>query len=269
MTTEATQLIDRLWQDYRTTNPWADAIREWLVADGGQLQHDHLALRTFSHHKFGLERTARPFEEAGYTVAGEYSFPSKRLIARHYEIDDPQLPKVFISELQLDACTRSLRDMIGTLARGFEPLDHTVESFAIGGRLWNPVLHEVYDRLRDESKYAAWIAAFGFRAHRFAVLVNALGGSRTLADINGYLSSRALEPLRAASEPDSLIAGSPDHGLERASTRAIRTTLRLGDGPVEIPGCRDAFVLRHPDAEGHLFQGFTDESATVTPLAGT
>lgn len=272
MTGEASRLIDRLWQDYRAINPWADRIREWLVADGGRIVHDHIALRTVSHPKLGLQRTARPFEEAGYTVAGEYRFPSKRLIARHYEIDDPDLPRVFISELQLEACTRSLRDMIGSLTRGFDPGRCTPEDFALGGRLWNPILHEVYDRLREESKYAAWLAAFGFRAHRFAILVNALEGHRTLADINDWLAAHRLEPLSAASDPSSVVRGSAERGLERASTRAIPTALRLGDGVVEIPGCRDAFVVRYPGPDGRLFNGFLDESretAPVTEVAAT
>lgn len=267
MTTEASRLIERLWSDYRAIDPWADTLRAWLTADGGRLVHDHLALRTVSHPKFGLQRTARPFEDAGYRVAGEYRFPSKRLVARHYEIDDPDLPKVFISELQLDACTRALRDMVGSLARGFDPDAHGPEAFAVGGRLWNPVLHEVYDRLREESKYAAWVAAFGFRAHRFAVLVNALEGRRTLADINAHLAMLGLEPLSAATDPASIVRGSPAEGLERASTRAIPTPMRLADGVVEIPGCRDAFVYRYPDAEGRLFNGFLDESPVAAPVS--
>jgi hypothetical protein len=265
MTQAARALLDRLWDDYRSINPWADTLRAWLVADGGRLVHDHVALRTVSHPKFGIARTARPFEEAGYALAGEYEFPSKRLVGRHYEVDDPDLPKVFITELQLEACTRSLKDMMSSLGRGLDPDAWPVDAFAIGGRLWNPILHEVYDRLREESKYAAWIAAFGFRAHRFAVLVNALEGHRTLPDILDYLWAHGLDPLDAGGDPGRAVRGSPEAGLERASTRAIPTTIRLGDGPVEIPGPRDAFVVRHPTTDGTLFHGFLDESATTSP----
>ena len=266
MTSEASALIDRLWADYRAINPWADHIREWLVADGGRIVHDHVALRTFAHPKFGLERTAQPFEAAGYTPAGRHDFPSKRLVARHYEPPEPGLPRVFISELQLADCTRGLRDMLGSLARGFEPDAHPPEAFAVGGRLWNPILHEVYDRLREESKYAAWIAAFGFRAHRFAILVNALDGRRTLDGINAWLAEQGLEPLSAAFDPATLIRGSAERGLERASTRAIPTAVRLGDGVVVLPGCRDAFVYRYPDADGNRFEGFLDEAREPAPV---
>jgi hypothetical protein len=48
----------------------------------------------------GIASVARLFEDFGYSERDELSFPAKKLRARWYSPPDPELPRVFVSELK-------------------------------------------------------------------------------------------------------------------------------------------------------------------------
>ena len=108
-------LLDKMWTDYTTLNPQAQRIVNLMEGLGDEVENDHIALRTFSHPKVGLDVVAKPFLEAGYEHKGDYEFIEKKLRAKHYEHSDPKLPLIFISELLLDKFSDSFNTIVNSL----------------------------------------------------------------------------------------------------------------------------------------------------------
>jgi len=250
-------IFDRLWSDCIEINPRLQQIHRLLVDGGGQVVHDHVALRTFRHPKLGIDRTARLFERLGYRAAGAYECPVRRLNVRHYERDDPGLPKVIVSELGLEECSRGLRDMVESMMRQVQPEELPQEAFVLGGCLWHRVLKDTWESLYRESEYAAWIAAFGMRAHHFSVLVNALEPVGSLRDLDALFGEHGF----ALDREGGAIKGSPGEGLEWSAVPAEACRVQFADGVGEIPGCPYEFVYRHPLPGGEAFPGFPPQPA--------
>jgi len=250
-------LLDRLWSDYIEVTPQAARIRQLLAARGERVVHDHVALRTFAHPKLGIDRSASLFERHGYRARGEYECPVRKLNARHYESDVPGLPKVLVSELRLEECSRALRDMVESLMRQVHPEELPQDAFVLGGCLWHRVLKDTWESLYRESEHAAWIAAFGFRAHHFSVLANSLEPAGSLRDLEGFLVHKDL----ALDREGGAIKGTPADGLEWLTTSAEPSRVEFADGVGEIPGCPYEFVYRHPLPGEVAFPGFPAQPA--------
>lgn len=257
MNEEIQSLLDRLWADYTALNPQAQRIHQLLTDRGDRVAHDHIALRTLRHGKLGIDPCARLFEQYGYSACGEYEFPVEKVHARHYESDEPGLPKILISELELDSFSRGLRDIIDSLMRQVDPTALPEDAFVLGGCLWYPILHDTWERLRAESEYAAWMAAFGFRAHHYTVLVNELDSFASLAELNEFLENHG----HALDDTGGPIRGSPDTLLEQSSTLPAPCELQFADARMEVPGSTCEFVYRHPLPSGEPFPGFKPQSA--------
>ena len=93
------ELLDTLWRDYVASTPQAERIHDLLQERGEIVVNDHVALRTFDTAAIGIAALARPFERLGWRARESYRFADKHLRARYWQHDDPELPKVFISEL--------------------------------------------------------------------------------------------------------------------------------------------------------------------------
>lgn len=253
---DARALLDKLWLDYEAQNPQVARIHALLAARGERITNDHIALRTFDDPRIGLDVLARPFEASGYAAAGTYEFPEKKLFAKHYEHPDSTLPKVFISELELASVSETARAGVGALLAQL-PADVSERAdLPALGRPWSIDL-ATYDRLSEESEYAGWLAAFGFRANHFTVLVNALTSFDSLEALNAFLLQEGFEMNRAG----GLIKGTPADLLEQSSTLASRVPVTFSDGTREIPGCYYEFARRYPDASSRLFSGFLAPNA--------
>ncbi len=249
------RLFADLWRDYTAINPQAQAIHRLLHDRGDVVLNDHIALRTFAGPA-GLEHLARPFLTAGYRHGGSYRFIRKRLRAHHYDPPQPQLPKVFISELLVDELTNDARTTIADLVAQIPHNAITSPTFCNCGRPWAPVAQSTYEALRRESEYAAWMAAFGYRANHFTVSANALRSVASLAELCSILEAAGF----VLNHSGGVIKGTADIGLEQASTLAAPTSVPFADGPLSIPGCYYEFALRHP-VGGELFSGFVSDSA--------
>lgn len=252
-------LLDRLWADYTAMHPPARQIHQLLTEHGCRVVHDHIALRTLRHPKFGIDACARLFEQYGYRVRGEYEFPEERVHARHYESDEPGLPKLLVGELDLEPFSRGLRDIVNSLMRQVDLDALPEDAFVVGGCPWHPILHDTWERLCAESEYAAWMAAFGFRAHHFTVLVNELDSFDSLADLNDFLRRNGFTLDDTAGE----IRRSANHLLEWSATVPTPCKVRFADAEMESPGGHYEFLLRHSLPEGTLFDGFPGEVCEV------
>tara|TARA_R110002096_G_scaffold403766_3_gene601329 strand:+ start:29813 stop:30610 length:798 start_codon:yes stop_codon:yes gene_type:complete len=251
-----TKLFQLLWGDYLALNPDAKRIFDLLTERGEQIVNDHIALRTFNEPRVDLQVLAKPFLSEGYEQAGSYQFPGKHLDARHFEHPDSSFPRIFISQLQLEAFSPELQKTVTELLED-APEDMAGNLHAsLSGRPWN-LSFETYENLRKESEYAAWMGAFGFRPNHFTILVNSLNTFPGIRELVEFLKENGFEINASGGE----IKGSTESMLEQASTLANRVAVTFSDGVETIPSCYYEFAQRHPMPNGELFSGFLAQSA--------
>ncbi|HQP34270.1 MAG TPA: DUF1338 domain-containing protein [Polyangiaceae bacterium] len=249
-------LLGILWQDYIRMNPDARRIHELFTSRGERVVNDHIALRTFGLPVVSIEALASPFLQAGYAPRGSYEFPGKKLVARHYEHAEPGRPKIFISEIVVDALSHKAQAIIRNLVDCIEPSFPRRFDFCTMGRPW-PIAFQDYETLRQESEYAAWVAAFGYRPNHFTIDVGALRTLGSLEQVNELLEQSGFV-LNASG---GKIKGTPAELLEQSSILANEIDVEFSDGSRKIPGCYYEFARRYPGPDGRPYQGFIAASA--------
>ncbi len=108
-------LFSHLWDNYIKVTPSALKVHT-LLGGGEPIVNDHVAFRTYNLPKLGLEKLAAHFLALGYEQKGEYVFKAKKLYAKHFEHQDPDAPKVFISELKVEELSPAAQAIIHKLA---------------------------------------------------------------------------------------------------------------------------------------------------------
>lgn len=250
-------LFRNLWQNYLEVTPSARQIRAILGESKGQtIINDHIALRTFDLDRVNLDKLAQHFLNLGYEEGGDYHFEAKKLRARHFEHADPTAPKVFISELMVEEFSEALQTVVRGLVDQVPASAVTADDFLYSGTHWQ-VDYDTYQQLLAESEYAAWLAAWGFRANHFTVSVNALEDFDSVEEVNRVLKEHGFTVNSSGGE----VKGSPDDLLEQSSTMADRVEVRFADRTATIPSCFYEFALRYPKANGELYSGFVPASA--------
>lgn len=250
------KLLEKMWIDYCAINPQAKKIHDMLAAEGENVLNDHIALRTFNHPRLGIKSLSQHFEKYGYTQKGEYNFVEKKLYAQHFENEDESLPKIFISELELEKVSPYIRETVNKLVDKIPDSLIASETFSFGGRPWD-MDFPTYSTLAKESEYASWVAAYGFRPNHFTVNVNALKKFKDLTQLNDYLIAHGI----TLNKSGGLIKGTPSDYLEQSSTMAEEIEVPFTDGKHYIPGCYYEFAKRFPLENGKLYQGFVAKSA--------
>ncbi len=251
-------IFARLWKDYSTQNPSAGAIHDLFLKEGEVVVNDHIAFRTLDYREINIEVLAEPFISNGYVQKGQYDFREKHLFARHYEIPgDSTAPRIFISQLILAECSQYIQD---TLKEAFAMADRKKianEELIFSGSLFNPLSYEVYNRLREESEYAAWFYVFGFRANHFTVSINSLKKYNNLKSVNELLKRNGFKLNSSGGE----IKGTTSDLLQQSSTLADSVKVNFTEGEFEVPCCYYEFAQRFPDTNGQLYNGFVAKSA--------
>ena len=251
------QMLDAMWQDYLHLTPDARPIHRLFASlNNNVVINDHIALRTFNCEKVCLEKIAKPFIDAGYVAGGDYDFPAKKLSATHFQHPDETLPKVFISELRVEELSKPARQIIQCLMEQVPAKLVSQQEFCYSGRIWN-ISSAEYRLLAEESEYASWVAAHGYRPNHFTISVNHLNSHKNIHAVNQFLMDNGYE----LNDSGGLVKGSPDVLLEQSSTKAKPVDVRFADGVLAIPGCYYEFALRYPQADGKLYQGFVAASA--------
>jgi hypothetical protein len=250
------ELLDALWRDYTASTPQAERIHRLLLDRGEIVHNDHVALRTFDAADINLDVLARPFEALGWRARERYRFDEKHLRARYWQHDDPNLPKIFISELCLAEMSPAVAYIIDGLLQQLPAGFAQRPDLPWAGRPWQLTYGE-YQQLLAESEYAAWVAAFGFRVNHFTVDVGALASFPDLHALVAFLQEHAF----VMNESGGLIKGSPAERLEQASTRADSIEVEFTDAKVKIPSCYYEFALRYTLPSGEKFHGFVPASA--------
>ncbi len=251
----AQNLIDNLWQDYTALNPHTLAIHD-LIAAKGKVSNDHIAIRTFNLPNVNIAALSKYFTNLGYVPADTYNFEQKKLDAQHFEHPDKSLPKVFISELRLQDFSQKLQNTVSNLINQVPKDAYDNWNFPCIGRPWS-LNYTTYQELLAESEYAAWVAAFGFRANHFTVYVNDHPAFDDLKSLNDFIIAAGY-PLN---ESGGIIKGSQKVFLEQSSTLAGKVDLKFDDQTQNIPACYYEFAQRFPLPNGQIFQGFVTGSA--------
>ena len=251
------KLLKRLWKDYAAINKQADGIHNLLLSRGEQVINDHIAFRTFNLPEVGIDVLAEKFLGLGYKTKGEYTFTEKKLVARHYEHMNSNNPKIFISELKVEEFSNYLQETVKDLITQIPKELSRKWDFCVSGTPWKPISWDIYCKLKKESEYAAWMAAFGFRANHFTVYFNSLKTFKDLGEFNTFIKRNGYELNSSGGE----IKGSRKEFLEQSSTLAHPIEIQFADCRKTIPGCYYEFAKRYPLPGGKMFHGFVTKSA--------
>lgn len=250
------KLLDRMWLDYVQLNPAAKKIYDLFTQEGERVLNDHVAYRTFNHPRLGIKSLAQHIEKYGYVAKGEYVFKEKKLFALHYEHPNRELPKFFISELELEKVEPFIAQEVEKMVSQVPDSLIQSEEILVAGRPWK-MSFEVYNKLATTSEYASWVAAFGFRPNHFTVNINALKNFNDIHKVNDFIKSNGYALNAAGGE----IKGTPQELLEQSSTMAKEVQVPFVDGPHPVPACYYEFAKRYSLPSGELYQGFIAKSA--------
>lgn len=250
--------FDALWQDYIAMTPSASRIHALFAKDNPGLANDHVAFRTFDLEPIRLTSLEPHLIDLGYRRFAPYRFEEKKLDAWGYVSSNPDAPRIFLSELRTGELSRRAREIIERLCAEVDD-DRVAEASVFhAGPLWSPPSWEEYCFLREESEYAAWVAAIGLRANHFTISVNSLRVAATLEDVVARVEAAGHRLNSAGGK----LKGSPEVLLEQAATVADQIEVRFAAGDRHtIPSCYYEFARRYPTPEGELYQGFVAASA--------
>ncbi len=254
----ATDIFEKLWNQYSTENPSAGKIHKLFSKPGRRVINDHVAFRTFNDPRVNIDILALPFIAAGYEPRGEYRFETKKLRARYYELPgNPEAARVFISELLLEEFSPYLQEIVSKSLDKVPAAVFESPDLILQGSIFNPLSHEVYSRLREESEYAAWLYVFGYRANHFTVSINHLEEFDRITEVNEYLKGEGFALNSSGGE----VKGTPELMLEQSSTLADRVDVDFLEGTFSVPLCYYEFAKRYNGQDGKLFSGFIAGSA--------
>lgn len=255
MTAKVTALFDKIWQQYLTVTPSANKIHH-LLGNGNDVINDHVAYRTFNIEKVNLDKLAKHLLVLGYTECGQYDFSAKKLTAKHFEHSDNTMPKVFISELRVEEFPAEIQTIIHNLVDQLPDNISEQVNFLYSGHPWK-INSTDYKTLLATSEYAAWLAAWGYRANHFTVSINHLEAFNSITDVNKSLKNAGYTLNSTGGE----IKGDEAVKLEQSSTLADKADVEFSDITLEIPSCFYEFAQRYPLANGELYTGFVAASA--------
>jgi hypothetical protein len=251
-------IFARLWKEYTFRNPSTLRVYDLFCAEGETVMNDHIAFRTFRSRDIGVDSLAKVFLKNGYEFRGDYHFESKQLYAKHFEHKtDSNAPRVFISELLVEKFSPFLQATVSNWIAAIPEAMHDSDDLIYAGNISGVPSYAVYEKLRGESEYAAWLYVNGFCANHFTVSVNRLVKLNTIEKVNVFLKSHGFLLNDAGGE----IQGTPGELLEQSSIKAEMATFNFSEGNFDIPGCYYEFAKRYPDADGRLYSGFIAKSA--------
>ena len=259
------ELFATLWSDHAALTPQAARLHQLLRERGDAVRIDHVALLTFDLPGVEIEALDRAFVAHGYQAAQSYELPAAGLTAYHYEhADDARRPKLLLGAVLVDELSAPAREIVRGLVGRVEPGASAHPLFAASGRRWT-LSSSDYRILSEENQHAAWVAAFGFRAHHVAVDVGELRTFEGLGELDRFLEQHGFRIDQAG----GAIKGSPDELLEQSSTLPDEIDVELSDGALRIPSGCCVLARRYPGPDGTLYQGYAAEpAARLFPAAG-
>jgi len=238
-------LLDRLWTGYASDVPPVQRfVALWeRLHDGRPFENDHIALRTVarSGRGSGLAVFVPVFERLGWTVRDAYTFADVHLHAVY--LSQPGLPRVFVSELDVDALPADARAAL-LRAPADPPAPDDVDALARWFSAPPPPSRADVELVARHSQYGAWCLCFGRRVNHFTAAVD---------DVAAW-QARLLEdgmPMKAEIEGAAVPPGGV--GLRQTATAAADLDVTFADGSVaKKPYAYFEIAERHGGFDGFL-----------------
>jgi hypothetical protein len=283
------ELFDTLWQRYRERVSYVQTYEQVIRACGATFVNDHIAFRTFATQQplAGIATISRIFEALGYRAASCYHFDDKQLSAIHFQHANPQLPKLFISELRVWELPAAARETIARTVKSHRPPIDTQTLTALAGldqsqaaaaELMPRVVREFHElpwllparedveKLNQISQYAAWVLVHGYNVNHFTSLINS-HGKPELDTIE-----KTIAALQKAGVPmKKEIEGEVGSKLRQSATEAVTIDVDVHDRgfPARMPWTYAYFELAQRDpmvdpatGKATRFEGFLGPQAT-------
>ncbi|PSC71818.1 hypothetical protein C2E20_4941 [Micractinium conductrix] len=269
-------ILSGILAPYWESTPTAEAAISALEARFPEalIGIDHLAFRTFGLEGLGISSVAYLFTDFDYTRRDALTFPAKKLRACWYAPPDPELPRVFISEIKVEelssAAQAVVRKYAGPPAAAALLGKYGLTSALLGVTPWCPPSLEDYETLARESEYAAWVLVNGYALNHTTIAVHRLRGLEGgIERLNAFLQEQGF----TFNEAGGLTKVSPDGLLLQSSTVADRVSACFAGGETRlVPGAYIEFAERlvlpefshlKPDEveERHRRDGFETASA--------
>lgn len=285
-------LLDGLWEQYLKRVSYAQKYVDLVLAKGGTVVNDHIALRTFNTHTGeqpeGIRAIKHIIECLGYIPADKYDFKKKKLKARHFEHPDPMFPKIFVSQLEVEQLPGWAQQLIKNSVKDTAYIlsDRTIELLAIlkqNGELpklaaealvddlvqyfrrpWAVPKKEDVLKLNDVSQYAAWVLLHGNSVNHFTAFINHQNVEEwpdLQTTCNGLAAAGV--PMKESLE------GEKGSKLQQSATQAVKEEVEVKgeDGKEKICWTYAYYELAErgmitKDGKEILFTGFLGEQAT-------
>lgn len=250
------QIMEALFTPYRKRVPDVGKIILAMQAKGmiqqeSDIENDHVAFRTLGVPHLGIASFEKIFLHYGYTKMDPYFFAKKKLDAYWYAPPNPKYPRIFISQLRVQDLSEASQKIIQRFTQSVisDPVDaldldnpEQVGAF-FHQPLWDLPTAEVYEKLADESEYAAWVIYNRYYLNHYTISVHALPEHNTLEKFTAFLEDTGV----ILNTSGGKIKVSPDGLLRQSSSVAkmIPATFSCGTTQ-EIPGSYVEFAERLP-----------------------
>lgn len=253
----ATYLFNNLWEQYKERVPYANKYAMMVTKKGGQVVIDHIAFRTFNTHTGeqpeGIRALRHILISLGYKIVAKYRFQKKKLNAVHFEHPDETLPKIYVSQLEVELLPVWAQELIHKTVKDTLYLlnDHSIEllnilkekdvlpleaaDFLIKDLLnyfrrpWGIPVKEDVLKLNDVSQYGAWVLLHGNSVSHFSTLIN----QQNVKEWPDLISTcNAL--LNAGIPMKEMIEGKPGSKFQQSSTIAVKEEVKVkGENGIE------------------------------------
>ncbi len=287
------QLTENLWLQYLRRVPYAHSYSEMVESKGGRVVHDHIAFRTLNTHTgeqpSGIKAIGHILEMLNYRKAGKYKFPKMQVTAVHYEHPDPLLPRIFVSQLEVEDLPEWARNIINQ--KVFETpyliSDQAIELLNViedQGKIneeaaeilveeltgyfrrpWKLPQRDDLLQINDLSQYAAWVLLHGNSVNHFAASIN-LQNVPEWPDLETTCMALAAARIPMKEE----IEGEKGSILRQSATQAVKEIMRLKSGEGTIVDTEWTYAYYEFTERGYvindsgesLFSGFLTDQAT-------
>lgn len=278
------QLLDRLWDRYCQRVEYARRYRDLAAAKGGGVVNDHIAFRTLNTPMgalpAGIEGISRVFTPLGYEPAADYEFPDKHLVAKHFEHPAEGMPRIFISQLQVDElpeeCATLIRDavnpatdILGIPAQSPEDrvgwLADSLSNY-LAVRPWRPPLRSTVEEVDRTTQYGAWVLLHANNVNHFTAYINEQGVAEW-PDIEATVAGLVAEGIPMKDR----IEGERGSKLRQSSTQAVEEDCPVLEEDGSLGKLRWTYAYYElaergtvpgPDGKLVLFDGFLGPQAT-------
>jgi Domain of unknown function (DUF1338) len=266
-TTEKSTLdivLDGLMRRYKERVPDVQGVinamvKEGLIKSGDDIENDHIAFRTMGVPQLGIKSFEKIFKHLGYEKRDAYFFAGKKLDAFWYAPPKPHYPRIFVSELRVGDLSPEAQRIITSYTDEVksDPADTldlnngaAIDAF-LHTSLWRTPSVEDFNRLAEESEYAAWVIYNRYYLNHFTVTIHNLpDGYNTIADFNAFVERSGFK----LNDSGGKAKASPDGKLIQSSTVAEMIDVEFAGGAKKtIAGSYVEFAERRPlDEFAHI-----------------